>query len=216
AQNIPPNSTITFSSNYGGETNIYEGFDFTTVARFKAGTFVQAGVTMFKRIFDQCNLVNVGIVSAIITAATEVAEVFPDGTRACHQDIAYRPDFKLLGSYTLPFDVVLSGTYQFVRGVQTGGAAPSIQETWTGMPASATNLGRGFSQNATTKSVNLIAVGADYGPNNLSQLDLRLSKRIKVDKVRFRVDGDFYNVVKSDWPVTVTRTVSTAATRACV
>jgi Carboxypeptidase regulatory-like domain len=214
AQNLPPSSTITFSSNYGGETNIYQGFDFTTVARFKAGAFIQGGVTMFKRTFDQCNLVNVGIVSAIITAASEVAEIFPDGTKACRQDLKYRPDFKLLGSYTLPFDVILSGTYQFVRGVQTGGAAPSIQATWTGMPASATTLGRGFSQNATTKSVNLIAVGADYGPNNLSQLDLRLSKRIKVDNVRFRIDGDFYNVFNSDWPFTVTSTFSTAATGA--
>jgi hypothetical protein len=214
AQNIPPNSTITFSSNYGGETNIYEGFDFTTLARLKGGTFIQGGVTMFKRIFDQCNLVNVGIVSAIITAASEVTEIFPDGTKACHQDLKYRPDFKLLGSYTLPFDVILSGTYQFVRGVQTGGAAPSIQANWTGMPASATTLGRGFSQSATTKSVNLIAVGADYGPNNLSQLDLRLSKRIKIDKVRFRIDGDFYNVFNSDWPFTVTSTFSTAASSA--
>ena len=82
------------------------------------------------------------------------------------------------------------------------------------MPASATTLGRGFSQGATTKSVNLIAVGANYGPNNLSQLDLRLSKRIKIDKVRFRIDGDFYNVFNSDWPFTVTSTFSTAATSA--
>ena len=62
--------------------------------------------------------------------------------------------------------------------------------------------------------MNLIAVGADYGPNNLSQLDLRLSKRIKIDNVRFRVDGDFYNVFNSDWPFTVTSTFSTAATSA--
>ena len=214
AQNLPPNSTITFSSKYGGETNIYEGFDFSTVARFKAGAFIQGGVTMSKRIFDQCNLVNAGIVSAIISAASEVAEQFPDGTKACHQDLAYRPDFKLLGSYTLPFDVQFSGTYQFVRGVQTGGAAPSIQATWTGMPASATTLGRAYSQGATTKSANLIAVGADYGPNNLSQLDLRASKRFKVDRYSLRVDFDFYNVFNSDWPFTVTSTFSTAANSA--
>ena len=59
-------------------------------------------------------------------------------SRACHQDLAYRPDFKLLGSYTLPFDILFSGTYQFVRGIQNAAAvaataAPSILATWTGM-----------------------------------------------------------------------------------
>ena len=212
AQNLPPNSTITFSSNFGGETNIYQGFELSTVARFRNGALVQGGIGAQKRIFDQCHLVDAGIVSAIITAATEVAEVFPDGTRACRQDLKYRPDLKLLASYTLPFDVTVSGTYQFVRGVQTGGAAPSIQATWTGMPASATTLGRAFSQNATTKSVNLIAVGADYGPNNLNQLDLRASKRVKIQAVRVRVDLDVYNIFNSNWPFTRTATFSTAAT----
>ena len=39
-------------------------------------------MTLGKRVFDQCNLVNAGIVSAVITALTEVAEIFPDGTKS--------------------------------------------------------------------------------------------------------------------------------------
>ena len=39
---------------------------------------------------------------------------------------------KLSGSYTLPFDILIAGTYQFSRGVQTGGAGPSIQANWAG------------------------------------------------------------------------------------
>ena len=148
AQNLPANSTIHFSSDYGGETNIYEGFEVSTTARFAHGAFFNVGINAQKRIFDQCNLVNAGIVSALTTAATEVAEIFPDGTKACHQDLPYRPDLKLLGSYTLPYEVVVSATYQFSRGVQTGGAAPSILATWTGAPASATTLGRAYSAGA--------------------------------------------------------------------
>ena len=41
---LPASSTITFSKNYGGETNIYQGFEVSTMARFRQGTFVQAGV----------------------------------------------------------------------------------------------------------------------------------------------------------------------------
>jgi hypothetical protein len=211
AQNLPANSTIHFSSDYGGETNIYEGFEVSTTARFSRGAFFNVGINAQKRIFDQCNLVNAGIVSALTTAATEVAEIFPDGSKACHQDLPYRPDLKLLGSYTLPYDVVLSATYQFSRGVQTGGAAPSILATWGTTPATATTLGRTYSAGATTKSVNLMAVGANYGNQNLQQLDVRASKRIKLDKVRFRLDFDAYNIFNSDWPFTVSNTFSTAA-----
>jgi carboxypeptidase family protein len=211
ALNLPASSTIHFSSDYGGETNIYEGFEVSTTARFSRGAFLNVGINAQKRIFDQCNLVTAGIVSALTTAATEVAETnFTDGTSACHQDLPYRPDVKLLGSYTLPFDVVLSATYQFSRGVQTGGAAPSVLATWGTTPASATTLGRAYSAGATTKSVNLIAVGQNYGNQNLQQLDVRASKRIKLDKVRFRVDFDAYNLFNSDWPFTVSNTFSTA------
>jgi hypothetical protein len=211
---LPVNNTITFSDNYGGETNIFSGFDVSTRATFRRGGFVQGGVTLGKRVFDQCNLVNAGIVSAVITALTEVAEIFPDGTKACHQDLPYRPDFKLSGSYTLPLDIIVSPTYQFVRGVQNGGAAPSLLATWATTPASATTLGHAYSANATTKSVNLIAVGANYGNDNLNQLDVRFSKRLRFNTRTFRVDFDAYNIFNSDWPFAVTNTFSTAVNAA--
>jgi hypothetical protein len=219
-QALPANSTITFSDNYGGETNIYKGYELNVRATFKRGGFVSAGINAQKRVFDQCNLVNAGIVGfngAINTAAinlTEVAEIFPDGSRACHQDLPYRPDLKMSGSYTLPWDIIVSPAFQFVRGVQTGGAAPSVLATWGTTPASATTLGRGYSANATTKSVNLIAVGANYGNDNLSQLDVRLSKRVKFNRTSIRVDFDAYNILNSDWPFTVTSTFSTATNSA--
>jgi hypothetical protein len=220
ALGLPANSTIAFSDNYGGETNIYKGFELSMRATFRSGGFLQAGIAAQKRIFDQCNLVNAGIVGyngAINTAAinlTEVAEIFPDGTKACHQDLPYRPDLKMSGSYTLPGDIIVSPTYQFVRGVQTGGAAPSLLATWATTPATATTLGRAYSAAATTKSVNLIAVGANYGNDNLSQLDVRFSKRLKFARTSLRVDFDAYNIFNSDWPFTVTSTFSTATNSA--
>jgi len=212
--NQPVSNTITFSDNYGGETNIFKGFDVSTRTTFRRGGFIQGGVTFGKRIFDQCNLVSAGIVSAIITAATEVAEIFPDGSRACHQDLPYRPDLKLSGSYTLPFDVIVSPTYQYVRGVQNGGAAPSVLATWATLLSTSTTLGHAYSANATTKTANLIAVGANYGNDNLSQLDIRFSKRLRFNRRTFRVDLDAYNIFNSDWPYTVSNTFSTATNSA--
>ena len=210
AQALPANSTITFSSNYGGETNIYEGFDLTLVGRFKQGSFLSAGINAQKRIFDQCNLVAAGIPAALTTAGTEVAEIFPDGSKACHQDLPYRPDFKLNGAYTLPFDVQASAVFQYTRGIQNGGAAPSLLATWS-TPVTATTLGRAYSAGATTKSINLMAVGQNYGNDNLKQLDLSFSKRVKVQGYRFRVSFDAYNVFNSDWPFTVNSAFSNVA-----
>ena len=212
---LPASSTLTLSSNYGGETNIYEGYEFSLNTRPKPGAFLQVGLNAQKRIFDQCNLVSAGIKSALIDALTEVAEIFPDGTKACHQELPYRPDVKLLGSYTLPLDVQFSATYQFSRGVQNGTiGGNSVLATWSTTPASATTLGRAYSAGLTTKTVNLIANGANYGTENLNQLDFRVSKRFKIDKLGFQVNVDAYNLFNSDWPFAVTNTFSTAATSA--
>ena len=57
-----------------------------------------------------------------------------------------------------------------------------------------------------------MAVGAELRQPEPQQLDVRASKRIKLDKLRFRLDFDAYNIFNSDWPFTVSSTFSTAAT----
>jgi hypothetical protein len=202
---------------------VYQGYDVSLIARLKQGAFLQAGVSASRRVFDECNLVDAGIKSVILdgtaaaigvgtaNAATELTEIFPDGARACHQEYPYRPDAKILGSFTLPFDVQLSGTYQFTRGVQTGGAGTSILATWTAPSASVTQaLGRPLSAGRPSgEIISLIQPGTAYGSFNLNQVDLRASKRFKVQQYRFRLDFDAYNLFNSNWPFTVTNTFST-------
>ena len=90
------------------------------------------------------------------------------------------------GSYSLPWDVQLAGTYQFSRGIRTGVAS---------------------------RIVGLMSEGEDYGKHNLNQVDLRLGKRFNLPgSARLRVDFDLYNVLNSSWPYTVSNTYSTAAT----
>ncbi len=211
AQNLPQTSTLTFSDNYGGETNIYTGFDVNLTARPKAGVFFNVGVAAGKRIFDQCALVNYGVFSLLTGATTTVSETYPNGNRACHQDLPYRPDFKFSGSYRLPYDVQFSGTFQFTRGVQNGGAAPSVLATWATTVAN-TTLGRPYANAAATRTVNLLPVGENYGFYNLKQLDLRASKSIKMGQFRTRFDFDAYNLFNNNWPFTVSSTFSNTAT----
>ncbi len=211
---LPQSSTLSFSSNYGGETNIFEGFDASITARPKPGFFLNAGITAGKRVFDQCALVDYGVLSFLTSNPAllqqEISERYPNGDRACHQDLPYRPDFKLLGAYTLPYDIALSGTFQFTRGLQTGGAAPSLLAQWAASTGS-TTLGRPYANSAATRTWNLIEVGENYGNYNLKQLDLRASKRFRISQYRLRFDFDAYNIFNSNWPYTLTSTFSTLA-----
>ena len=177
-------------------------------------TFVQGGLSMGKQTIDQCVLNLLGVYSA---AASTGTEIFPNGDQYCHRVFPYRPDVKLLGSHTFPHCIVVSGTYQSSRGVQNP-LQPSVLGSWQASNATiiAPALGRILSSGASTKQVQLIQPGTAYstafGGVNLHQLDLRVSKRFTVDRVRLRLDGDIYNAFNNNWPFTVNTTFSNIAT----
>ena len=108
--------------------------------------------------------------------------------------------------------------------MQTGGAGPSILASWTisqaafapggaqnGTPISST-LGRALNTATASKTVQLMREGLEYGDNNLNQLDMRLSKRVRFGRYSLTGSFDLYNVFNSSWPFTVTNTFSTATT----
>ena len=106
----------------------------------------------------------------------------------------------------------LAGTFQFSRGIQNGGAGPSLTASWAVTSAQAATIGARAWTSVASRTINLIREGSDYGRHNLEQLDLKLAKRFTLDKVRLRVDFDLYNVFNSSWPYTVTTAYSTAPT----
>jgi hypothetical protein len=204
----PANSLIRFSEDFGKETNLYQGFDINLESRFRNGAFLRGGIAATARTFDNC---------AILAAGTDAVpagsdELYPDGSKGCHREYGYRPDAKLSGSYTLPLDIQLAGTYQFTRGVQNGGAGPSVTAGWAVTNAIATQqIGRNWT-GVASRTVQLISEGKEYGKHNLNQLDIRLAKRFSMDRVRLRVDFDLYNVFNSSWPYTVSTTYANTAT----
>jgi hypothetical protein len=218
ALGLPANNLIRFSEDFGGETNMYQGFEVKLDARFANGAFLSGGIAATARTFDNCNLLAAGLDAVIgpnlIAPTFQGTEIYADGTRTCHREYPYRPDVKISGSYTLPFDILLAGTYQFSRGVQTGGAGPSIQANWAVVNAVANaQIGRNWTGTAS-RTIQLIREGLEYGDHNLSQLDLRASKRVGFGRYRVRVDFDVYNLFNSSWPFTVSSTYSTAPTSA--
>ncbi len=211
ALNQPANSLIRFSEDFGGETNMYQGFDVNLESRFRNGAFLKAGMAATARTFDNCNLLAAGLDAVNTAGSFTGTEIYPDGRRACHREYGYRPDVKMSGSYTLPWDVQLAGTFQFSRGIQTGGAGPSQLANWTVVNAvAAPQIGRNWT-GVASRIVGLMAEGEDYGKHNLNQLDLKLAKRFSMGRARVRFDFDLYNVFNSSWPYTVSNTYSNTA-----
>ncbi len=131
ALNQPANSLIRFSDDFGGETNMYQGFDINLEGRFRNGAFLKGGIAATTRTFDQCNLLAAGPEATTVALTSLGTEVYSDGSNYCHREYPYRPDVKISGNYPLPWGIQLAGTYQFSRGVQTGGAGPSILASYT-------------------------------------------------------------------------------------
>jgi hypothetical protein len=182
----------TFASNFGGITDRYQGADVGANVRLSAGGFVNAGVNMQQRVLDQCNT------------------IFVDNpeTRFCRTVTPFQPDFKVSASHSLPWRLSVSGLYQMSPG------AP-ITANWNAPGAIiAPALGRPLAAGATaTKTVQLIEPGAVYG-DYMHQVDLRLSRRFTVGRLRLRGDLNLYNVFNSDFTSSINTTFSSTASNA--
>ncbi|OLD12506.1 MAG: hypothetical protein AUJ01_16105 [Acidobacteria bacterium 13_1_40CM_3_65_5] len=194
----------TFASNFGGISTVIQGFDVSTVARFSRGTYFQAGINAQKINTDSCNAPAVG--TTLVVAGGAVSQVGNPEKIFCKQTFPYRPDVKIVGYTTIPFDVQISGTYQLTQG-------PNLLAQWTATNAALTAAGStlGRALVSTTKAINIIEPGSIYG-DYLNQLDLRASRRFKMNRTTFRVDADLYNVFNSNWVFRVNNAFSQAAT----
>jgi Carboxypeptidase regulatory-like domain len=201
ALNLPANNLIRFSKDFGGETNVFQGFDVNLEGRFRNGAFLKGGFTAGLRETDNCNLAVAGIEYA-------QWEIYPDGPN-CHREYGFRPDFKFSGNYPLPWGMQLAGTYQFSRGVQAGGAGgTSVNAGWTLSSALLNQIAARTWTGVASRTVQLIRDGDEYGEHNLNQLDLRVGKRFDIGRARVRVDLDMFNIFNSSWPFTVNNAYS--------
>ena len=90
AQNLPANSLIRFSSDFGDETNMYQGFDINLESRFRNGAFLRGGIGATARTFDNCNLLAAGldaVTPAVVPLTWQGTETYPDGSSACHREV---------------------------------------------------------------------------------------------------------------------------------
>ncbi|MGE3512403.1 MAG: carboxypeptidase regulatory-like domain-containing protein, partial [Vicinamibacterales bacterium] len=135
----------TRSSDYGNQYERFNGFDVTMNSRMANGFLLQGGLSMGRRMTDNCDVVD---------------KVDNPSQYLCRQVGNWLPQLKFLGTYPLPWqDIQLSGTFQRTIPEPAGGArfngmGMSAQYTATNAvirPSLGRNLSAGANANANVE-----------------------------------------------------------------
>jgi hypothetical protein len=107
---IASDPIVTFSENYGKQTQNFNGFDASTNVRLPQSVLLQGGVSFGKTALDICE-----VVDQLPEMLSSAGVVTPRGQ--CHAETPFLAQFKMLGSYTVPkIAVRLSGSFQSIPG----------------------------------------------------------------------------------------------------
>ena len=190
---------MTFSDNYGDESQYWHGVDATLTARLRGGFVLSGGTSTGRGVRDTCD-----IVAAL--PETLGANV-RDGIEGCRVAEPWLTSVRGSAVYTVPkIDVLVSAVVRFQNTtVLSGGrpaatSGPSLTATYS-IPNSvvAQSLGRlpaGGLANGTT-AVNLLRSGELYPPQ-VRTADMRFAKILRFGGSRTDVGLDLFNVFNSN------------------
>jgi hypothetical protein len=171
---LASNQIITFAKNYPGETSqTYDGVDVTVNARPSGRLFLQAGVSTGRTDTKNCALVD-----------------NPQTLRFCDVKQPFLGSYRVSGGYTFPWQVQLSGVFQSIP--------PDPVATIANYPArnadAAASLGRPIATPGGVINVSLVDPSTYTAfADRTNQVDLRLTKGVRVGRYRVDVMADFYN-----------------------
>ena len=122
----------------------------------------------------------------------------PNGLRFCDATPPFRTTFKLSGSYLLPYEFQLSGTYMAIPG-------PSVAANYTVTAAIAGRPIVGTTGGTTTIPVNLVESNSMFLPYQ-RKLDLRIGRNFRFDRYRIQGFADIFNLLNAGTVVRVNET----------
>jgi hypothetical protein len=162
-------NVITSASNFGEQTQIFDGVDFLVNARLLDGVAIQGGVSIGRTKTSDCFVVN-----------------SPEQLRFCDITPPWQPQIKFSVVYPLPWwDLMTSAAFQSYPG-------PEVLANWSAPASAVFGLGRPLAGNARSVTVPLIEPGTIYG-ERLNQLDFRIAKSIDMGGRRLLPQLDLYN-----------------------
>jgi hypothetical protein len=169
---------VTFASDYGTQTEHWNGVDVGINARLANGVIVQGGTSTGRTTRNACEI------------RAKVPETAPTNPY-CDSGSPWLTQIKFLAVYTVPrADVQVSGTVQSIPGppVQANFPAPNALV--------APSLGRSLSGNAQNVTVSLIDPLSMVG-DRIHQVDMRVGKILRWGGLRTTMSLDVYNVFNS-------------------
>jgi len=190
-------SVVTSASNFGKQTETYDGVDASTTMRLKkltvnggwnVGNAVQAGVTAG------------GSASASVNNCFVVNS--PQQLFNCKVDVPFQSRVKFSASYLLPWDVQLATVFQ-----SNPGANYNANVTYTNAQIQP-SLGRALSGGAASVTLNVVPPNSLFG-DRVNQVDVRAGKILKLGGKRIQANVDLYNVFNASPPVTYNSTYGT-------
>ena len=188
---IPDDLTV-LADNFGTDTRTWQGFDVTVDARL-ADVLLQGGVSTGRTSFDYCGVQSAlpeGQDARVITAADVPAAVDTQPLEHCDRTENWLTQVKLLGSYTLPYDIQLAATLQNQPGPE--------RKAVVLVTGTETSLGRPLVVHDGGARIDLLAPGSAYG-ERFNQLDLRFTKILNLGgATRLRAMFDLFNVFNAN------------------
>jgi hypothetical protein len=186
------NNLIMRATDFGTQTDVFNGVDVTINARLPHGGFLSGGTSTGREAFDNCYAANRP--DLVPLAYTNFSQSFttlsnnPSGF--CSVVPPYLTQLKLQGSYPLPWDLQASGSFQSVPGIP-------IIASWAAPNAVvALSFGRNLPGNASSVTIPNIVAPLTLFEDRVTQLDLRLTKIFKLaGGHRFQANLDMFNAL---------------------
>jgi hypothetical protein len=172
------NGLVVHAAQFGKQQEYYDGFDFSFNGRFGRGGFVQGGVGMGRTVTDNCFVVNSP--QQARNGFCHLAAPWGSGTQV-----------KLAAAYPIAFGFQISGNVQNLSGFPI--AANYVATNAEVAPSLGRNLAAGA---AATVTVPLIPTNSQY-ENRFTQVDLRVTKALKIGRTRVQGMLDLYNALNA-------------------
>jgi hypothetical protein len=187
---------VTAANNFGGQTEVFNGFDFSANARMR-GVVIRGGVSTGKVTQDTCGIVTEHPEVTVVQTIGQPPVGTQNSTTMCHVETPFLTQGKLLATYVVPVvRVDLAATYQSLPGPLI--AANYIASTAVIAPS----LGRSLAGGVANATLNLVNPGSSYG-ERLNELDLRFGRTFRLGKSRIRGNLDIYNAFNGNYVRTV-------------
>jgi hypothetical protein len=174
---------VTLQKNFGDRSQVYNGFRVNTSGRFRGGATLAGGFNIGRTWEENCAIVD-----------SPQQQLYCDAGRPWASTI----QFKLNGTYPLPWGLQTSAAFRVVEG-----AIVDATQTYTNAQI-APSLGRdlsacrGAAVCTATVTVPLYPQGKTLFEPRLVMLDWRVSKQVRVARLRVQGLIDFFNLANAN------------------